>query len=87
MHVTAAGKGTGNNISADEYLYRDARNREIRMQQRVIEAQQELQSEVNAKKINPKSAQLLKKRAVKLCLIVSLMAAFLWFRHNTGTGN
>ena len=59
-----AAKGIGNNISADEYLYRDARNREIRMQQRVVEAQEEMRSVVNAKKINPKSAQLLKKRAV-----------------------
>lgn len=64
-HTTAGelGKGPGNNVSADEYLYRDARNREIRMQQRVVEAQHELLSEVNARKINPKSAQLLKKRA------------------------
>lgn len=52
------------NISADEFLYRDARDREERMRQRSVSAKEELAHYANSRKINTKSEVLIRRKAV-----------------------
>ncbi len=59
-------------MAADEYLYRDAKNREIRQEQRYAEAQQELESTVNAVKMSSKSIQMLRRKYVR-SFVLSLL--------------
>lgn len=52
-----------NTVSAEEFLYQDAKDREIRHANLVLQYQTEAQQAANTKKINTASLQLLKKRA------------------------
>jgi hypothetical protein len=50
-------------MPADEYLYRDARDREYRQQQRDAEVSMELEVSMGSRKMNARSSSLLKRRA------------------------
>lgn len=60
---------SANSIPAEEYLYRDARDREFRMRQRHAEQEQELESNINKKKMNPQSAKLLIRKSVRTVIL------------------
>ena len=64
IHASPLVSNANDNIGADEFLYRDARNREERMRQLSREAKNELDNSMNARKMNSKSEQLLKRKAV-----------------------
>lgn len=53
------------NVTAEEFLYRDALDREERMRRRARAAKSSDKSVVNAKKINMTSEALLKRKAVR----------------------
>lgn len=62
-HIAVIHSPSNNTISADEFLYRDALDREERMRQRLHSAKEEVDCSTNSKKINQKSELLLKRKA------------------------
>ncbi len=54
------------NIGADEFLYQDAKDREVRHQSRIISYQQEIAKDVNAHKMNSSSEKMLRKKMVSI---------------------
>lgn len=56
-----------NTVSADEFLYQDAKDREIRHQNLILQYREEAQQAANLKKVNTTSYKLLKRKTV--CLI------------------
>lgn len=63
------------NITADEYLYRDAKDREVRMRLRLKSAAEEELEYASAKKINTNSELLIKRKAVSISLCIDRLIA------------
>ncbi len=59
-----------NNVSADEFLYQDAKDREERFRMRAIDAKEEAVQTANCVKINSTSYAVLKKKAVSIFISI-----------------
>lgn len=54
-----------NTLSADDFLYQDAKNREIRLQNLIHSYEKEIKNESETKKVNKTSEKLLEKKIEK----------------------
>lgn len=54
-----------NSLSAEDFLYQDAKNREIRLQNLILSHEKELKNESESKKVSKNSEKLLEKKIEK----------------------
>jgi hypothetical protein len=60
------GPQSTNTISAEEFLYQDAKDRELRLRNLVANHEEEIRQSANGTKINPTSKKMLIQKAVRL---------------------
>ena len=59
----------GSNVGADEYLYQDAKDRELRMQNRIERYEESISKETNITKMNSSSEKMLRRKMVRFLLL------------------